>query len=123
MKRILFFLSILFLGFSPSVSAQTNVKLGHLKSYVGDSVRVCGKVEGGKYLPGATNSPTLINFGFEYPDQLLTVVIFGEHRSLFEGTPETDWIGKTICVTGKVELYRQKPQIVVRSVQQIQIQE
>lgn len=118
-----YILLTLLLSAGVHAQAQINVKLGHLKTYVGDSVRVCGKVEGGTYLPNANNSPTLINFGMAYPDQLLTVVIFGEHRSLFEGTPETDWVGKTICVTGKVELYRQKPQIVVRSAQQIQIQQ
>ena len=117
MQRIFFIL--VFCAASLTMSAQTSVKIGHLKGHVGDSVITCGKVEGGKYLSTASNSPTLINLGYDYPNQLLTIVIFGEFRSLFEGNPETDWKGRTLCVRGKVELYRDKPQIVVRNPNQI----
>lgn len=109
--------------FFHTLSAQTPVKLGQLLGHVGDSVEVCGKVEGGKYLPNADSAPTLINLGYDYPNQLATVVIFGEHRSLFPGNPETDWKGKTLCVRGRVVLYRDKPQIVVRSTNQVTIED
>lgn len=115
----IFFLVIVLLLTNCTGYAQTPVKLGHLKGHVGDSVIVCGKIEGGTYLPNANNAPTLINVGYAYPNQLLTVVIFGSHRALFEGNPETDWKDRTICVRGKVELYRDKPQIVVRNTNQV----
>jgi len=102
-------------------NAQTSIKLEEVKDHIGDSVRVCGKVEGGRFLESASNTPTLINVGAAFPNQLLTVVIMGEHRSQFTGKPENDWTGKNICVTGKIVLYKEKPQIVISKAEQVTI--
>ncbi|MCR6720400.1 MAG: hypothetical protein NVV59_08910 [Chitinophagaceae bacterium] len=120
--KLFIFLLVVTLHTSPSYS-QVQVKLGHLKGHVGDSVIVCGEIKGGVYLPNANNAPTLINVGYDYPNQLLTIVIFGGDRTLFEGNPETDWIQRKICVSGRVELYRDKPQIVIRNTNQISFEE
>ena len=117
-----FILLVLVLGAATLTHAQTKVKLAYIANYVGDSVEVCGVVSGGIYLQSSQNSPTLINVGGQYPNQLLTVVIFGTYRSLFT-TPETSWLNKEICIKGKVELYREKPQIVVRNTNQVVVSE
>lgn len=57
---------------------------------------------------------SLVNLGAEYPNQLLTVVLRGDAKALAGGL-----LGKTITVTGDVEMYRDKPEIVVRDAAKI----
>lgn len=110
-----YFLSTLIILFASIASySQTKVKLADIGKHVGDSIEVCGVVSGGRFLENSQNSPTLINLGGQYPNQQLTVVIYGQYRSLFPATPETSWVSKEICIKGKVELYKDKPQIIVR---------
>jgi hypothetical protein len=49
------------------------------------------------------------------------VVIFGDDRAKF-GTPEKDYREKSVCVTGKIENYNGKPEIVVTEPGQIKTQ-
>ena len=105
-----------------SASSQINMKLEDAASHVGDSVKTCGKVAGIRFMETAKDQPTLINLGAAYPNQLLTVVIWEDPRKQFEKTPEELFKDKEVCITGKIELYRDKPQIVIRSKEQIQIQ-
>jgi hypothetical protein len=102
--------------------AQVTIKLADVSNHIGDSVKVCGKVGGIRYMETAKDQPTLINMGAAYPNQLLTVVIFSEARKEFEKAPEELFNYKDICITGKIELYKDKPQIVVKHTAQIQIQ-
>lgn len=89
---------------------------------MGDSVKVCGKVYGIKYLEQAKNSPTLINIGGAYPNQLLTVVIWGDVRKEFEKTPEELFTDKNVCVVGKIEIFKGKEQVVIGKKDQISVQ-
>ena len=40
-------------------------------------------------------------------------------RNEFKNKPEEYYVGKSICVTGKVELFKDKPQIVITKEAQI----
>jgi DNA/RNA endonuclease YhcR with UshA esterase domain len=82
-------------------------------SHVGENVTVSAKVYGYKALEGLT----LVNLGAAYPEQLMTVVLRGEAMAM-AGELE----GKVIRVTGKVEMYRGKPEIVVRDKKMIVIE-
>lgn len=112
------FLALLALAISSASSAQKQVDLKDIGSHIGDTVKVCGKIFGGKFLSKAKGTPTFLNMGGEYPDQLLTIVIWAKERETIrqaKGAPETELVGKEICITGKVELYKDKPQIVFDS--------
>jgi hypothetical protein len=65
-----------------------------------------------------TGQPTFLNLAKPYPNQVFTAVIWGSDRSKF-GTPETSLNGKQVCVTGRIELYRGKPEIVVHDTNQL----
>lgn len=104
------------------VHAQQQIKLEEVKQHIGDSVTVCGKVFSGRYLESSKDSPTLINLGASFPNQLLTVVIFGETRKQFTGQPENDWMQKEICVTGRITVYKDKPQILIGQASQVKMQ-
>ena len=112
--------SVLLLVILAAVSnGQVAIKLEEVNKHVGDSVKVCGKVYGVKYLQLAKNSPTFLNIGAAYPNQALTLVIWEDTRKKFEKSPEELFADKNICVTGRVELFKEKPQIVVTSVSQL----
>ena len=102
------------------LQAQQNINLKDVSKHVGDSVTVCGKIFSGKFLDKSNNQPTFLNMGAEYPNQVLSIVIWGNTRKLFSYKPEEKLKNKNVCVTGKIETYKNKPQIVIQKVQQIQ---
>ena len=57
-----------------------------------------------------------------YPNQALTIVFWEETRKKFEKSPEELFADKNVCVTGRVELFKEKPQIVVTSVSHLALE-
>ena len=102
-----------------AIHSQDTIKLADVKNKVGDSVTVCGKVFNARFVSNATNEPTFLNIGAAYPNQLLTVVIWGDMRKQFKGNPEDLFLNKEVCITGKIELYKEKPQVVIKQMSQI----
>jgi hypothetical protein len=88
-------------------------------SHVGEIVEVCGEVASAAHIAAVKGSPTFLNLERPYPDQPFNVVIWETARALFDKPPERAFDGKSICVTGRVELFRGKPQIVVDDPDQI----
>jgi DNA/RNA endonuclease YhcR with UshA esterase domain len=113
-----FFCFLLLLG-CLTTRAQKAIKLEEVKDHIGDSVTVTGKVYGIKYLEQAKGAPTLINLGAAFPNQFLTVVIFDEDKKRLALEPEKQFADAQVSVTGKVELFRGKPQIVITDKSQI----
>ncbi|HEX7905842.1 MAG TPA: hypothetical protein VF487_18350 [Chitinophagaceae bacterium] len=101
--------------------SQISIKLEDVSKHTGDSVKVCGKVYGIRYLADTKNSPTFINMGAAFPNQQLTVVIWGDVRGQFETAPEELFKDKEICVTGRIQLYKEKVQIVVTKKEKISL--
>ena len=64
-------------------------------------------------------TPTFLNAGSNYPNAPLTLVIWADARKDFKSKPEEYYTGKDICVTGKIELYKDKPQIVIHKAEQL----
>jgi hypothetical protein len=85
-------------------AAPTTIELKDVASHINEYVKTSGLVYGYKPLEGLT----LVNLGAAYPNQLMTVVLKGAAQKLI---PALD--GKTITVTGKLVLYKEKPEIVV----------
>jgi len=118
--KYVFVLLLCFVG-RVDLHAQSAISLDSVKTHVGDSVRVCGKVFSTRFLESANGTPTLINVGGAFPNEKLTVVIFGENRKTFLVKPEEAWKDKEICVTGRIAEYRGKPQIVVTRPEQVEV--
>jgi hypothetical protein len=66
------------------------------------------------FLETAKNTPTSINLGQAFPNHSLTIVIWSEVRMQFETAPEVLFMDKEVCVTGRIKLFREKPQIVLK---------
>lgn len=99
--------------------AQKEIKIDDAKNHIGDSVKICTKIYGGKYLESTKGTTTFLNAGGYYPNALLTIVIWADARKEFNNSPEEFYKGKEVCIPWKIELYKDKPQIVVTSKSQI----
>lgn len=117
--RILF-IFFAFLIFS-NAKGQANIKLDDVSKHIGDSVTLCGQVVDMRYFETSKNQPTFLNIGAKYPNQKITVVIWGETRKLFTGNIE-DLKDKEICITGRIILYKEKAEIIIYDPAQITTQ-
>ena len=86
--------------------------------HVGETATVCGLVVSTTYLPQAPQSPTFLDLGKPFPNQIFSAIIFGSDRPKF-GAPETSMRDKTVCVTGEIFLYEGKPKIIVHDPKQL----
>lgn len=122
MKSVFVFTVFLFIGIV--THAQTNpttVKPEDAQKYIGQTVTVCGKIFTARFLEQANKQPTLLNMGAAFPNQPFTVVIFGESRSNFTYKPEEFLNGKDICVTGVIQEYKGKPQMILTKEAEIKV--
>ena len=119
--KIIFILS-LFTLFHSFVSAQT-FTAEQAASKVGDSIKVCDKIFGGRFFETSKGSPTLLNMGAAYPTSPLTIMIPGDVRIKMGHAPEQQLKDKNVCVIGRVILYKEKPEIIVYNISQIQVQQ
>jgi hypothetical protein len=96
-------------GSAPAKTIDIQDAAKHYDEYV----ICCAKVYGFKTL----ENMTLVNLGAAYPDQFLTVVLRGDARDAYKGLD-----GQTVCVTGKVVNYKDKPEIVVTDMKMMEVQ-
>ncbi|GEO11544.1 DNA-binding protein [Segetibacter aerophilus] len=114
--------TIAVLAYSLTSTAQTKIPIDEAGKHIGETVTICSKVFGGRYVDNSATKPTLLNLGAAYPNHKLTLLINNDDRKNFTGKPEDDYTGKNVCVTGRVIDYKGKPEIVITKPQEIQIQ-
>jgi DNA/RNA endonuclease YhcR with UshA esterase domain len=91
------------------------------KGHIGEQATVCGKAASTRYAATTRGKPTFLNLDKPYPNQIFTVLIWGENREKF-GAPEEKYRGRQVCVTGRITEYRGAPEIVVSDPQSIEVQ-
>lgn len=119
MKQVLFSVFTFFI--LSIANGQTSIRIDEISSHIGDSVIVCGKVSGMRYFENSKDKPTFLNIGAKYPNQQLTIVIWESVRTLFTGKVE-DLMDKEICITGRIILYKERPEIIIGKPGQIVVQ-
>lgn len=102
----------------PTAFCQQKISIDSVSKFIGDTVIVCSGVYGIK----ALENETFVNLGANYPESPLTLVIFTKDVPNFKETIESLYADKNICVTGVLELYKNKPEMIVTSPAQIVIQ-
>jgi DNA/RNA endonuclease YhcR with UshA esterase domain len=60
-----------------------------------------------------------VNFGGRYPNHVFTAVIFSKNLQSFPAA--RSWEGKVLRVRGKVQLYREKPEIILTAADQVTV--
>jgi hypothetical protein len=113
-------LSIAVIVLTVSAHAASAVTLApdEAAKHAGETATVCGVVAGAKYAAQVRGGLTFIDFAKPYPDAPFTALIFAADRAKF-GTPERGLQGKQVCVTGKIELFRGKAEIVLSDPKQL----
>ncbi len=103
------------------VQAQKKLTAAEAKDHVGETATVCGEVVSTRYAASTKGQPTFLNLDKPYPNQIFTVVIWGNNRSKF-GRPEIEYNEKRICVTGKITEYRGVPEVIADAPAQIAVE-
>jgi DNA/RNA endonuclease YhcR with UshA esterase domain len=123
-KSLAYFIVLIFAFLtspSGSIAEREYINAIDAHKYVGMEKTVCGTVASVTYAIRTRGKPTFLNLDQPYPNQVFTVVIWGSDRNKFKNPPELFFKRKRICVTGMIETYRGKPQIVVRGPDQITV--
>ncbi|MES2278391.1 MAG: hypothetical protein V4592_20335 [Bacteroidota bacterium] len=117
MKNII--ILALFAVLAGKASAQTVIPAKDAAKHIGETVTITDKVFSGKYFD--SNKMTLLDIGGYNPNQLLTVMIPGADKEKFKGSPEVDYKGKDVTITGKIIDYKGKPEIIVNDPKQLKV--
>jgi DNA/RNA endonuclease YhcR with UshA esterase domain len=111
------FSSILFfLLFAYCIFPQTKISPSKAKNNIGKEVIIAGKIEqvvqssGGNYF---------FNMGGKFPHNKFTAVIFKSDAKKFGRL--NNYEGKNVEITGKIQKYNGKPEIILNSLSQIKI--
>lgn len=106
-------------AWAPAVGAQNRITPSEAMRYVGKAATVCGQVASATYAMRSRGRPTFLNLDRPYPDEIFTVVIWGNNRRKFRTAPEKAFRGERVCVSGTVREYRGVPEIIVSDPSQI----
>jgi DNA/RNA endonuclease YhcR with UshA esterase domain len=98
-----------------SVIAQTSTYTAtEAAKHVGETATVADKVDG-VHQSGKGN--IFLNMGGKYPNQAFTAFIPSSSAAQFSNPQQYE--GRTVAVSGKITLYKGKPEIIVNSPSQI----
>lgn len=113
--RLALFLCFLFL-LAGWAAADTFTPAGAAR-HIGEMATVEGKVSQVHY--DARSGVTFINMGGRYPHHLFTGVIFRDYASQFQGVRQLE--GQLVRISGRIKLYKGRPEIILRSSSQISV--
>lgn len=116
-KLLILFISICL----TQISFSQTVPLDSVINYEGKTITVCSKVQS-TYVTKGDKKTTYINFGNPYPNTTFTVVIFEGDLPNFKNTPSEYLKDKNVCITGKVKIYKGKPEMIVNKEEQIKVE-
>ncbi|WP_209599706.1 nucleotide-binding protein [Ruegeria sp. HKCCSA071] len=116
--RVLYnLLSVVFLSFSLANSVHAGeITPRDAASHVGEQSTVVGVVS---QVSNSGKGTTFINFGGRFPNHVFYAVIFRKNGHKFPSVYTYE--GQTIAITGTIELYKGKPQIILTSPDQVQV--
>ncbi|MBK8517623.1 MAG: hypothetical protein IPL55_15465 [Saprospiraceae bacterium] len=120
MSKLFYFITFILL--SNQISAQKEIALDSVSSYIGQHVKVCDKIADA-FRPAGESSITYLNFGGKYPNHKFTVVIFAKDLVNFPFSPVEKYKNQNVCVTGMAADYKGKPQIVAKFPDQIEVKD
>jgi hypothetical protein len=114
--RLRFAIAVLTLA--AALPAAETIPAAAAKDHLNQTATVCGKVVNTRYLDQSASKITFLNFDKPFPECPFTAVIQGANRAKF-GEPEKTYLNKSICVSGKIEEYNERPQIVLTDPSQV----
>ena len=119
MKKVFTF--IVAATFSFTMFSQNWIRPEEATKHKGDTVSVIGFVTHVKYVIHKKGSRTLITLMTKDSKQPLTLLVCSPDRAKFLEAPETTYLNQYVQVSGLIEIYKGKPQIILHSEKQISI--
>ena len=116
MKKLTSFL--VFLVIVPAGAAT--LPAGEAKNHMGETATVCGTVASVFFAAGSRGTPTFVNLDKPYPNQVFTILIWGDDLPKFKENP-MNWEGRKVCATGTIATYKGLPEIVAKAQGQITV--
>jgi hypothetical protein len=99
-----------------SIGQAQNLTTAQAKAHVGESATVCGKVAGERTATSSKGEPTFINLDAAYPNQIFTILVWGDDR---KNVGELPHVGARVCASGMIQDYKGVPEIVVKNKDQL----
>jgi len=99
-----------------SIGQAQNLTTAQAKAHVGESATVCGKVAGERTATSSKGEPTFINLDAAYPNQIFTILVWGDDR---KNVGELPHVGVRVCASGMIQDYKGVPEIVVKNKDQL----
>lgn len=115
--------ALLAAGVWNETAATDQISASEASHHVSEERTVCGRVASAIYAARSRGQPTFLNLDEPYPRHIFTIVVWGSDRPQFQEPPEGAFRDKNICVTGLINTYRDKPQVVVRQPARIGVQD
>jgi hypothetical protein len=95
-----------------AIGQAQSLTTAQAKSHVGENATVCGKVAGERTATSSKGEPTFINLDSAYPNQVFTILVWGDDRKIVGELPQ---VGSHVCAKGMISDYHGVPEIVVKS--------
>jgi len=108
MKKILFLICF-WLSASMAMAQNDTIQAKQAGDFVGKTKWVACEVAGARAAKEA-NKPNFLNVGAVYPNHIFTVVVVGDFAKIY-GLDIATLKGKTVYVLGKIEVFKDIPQI------------
>lgn len=103
---------------TPEFAGLKVVDACQARKFLGSEIIVEGKISGAHR---SKSNTIFLNFGKSYPNQCFTAVIFSSKQNEFLDAPEKYYLRKTVRIRGKIEEYKNKPEIILNESSQIEI--
>ncbi|HQW83246.1 MAG TPA: S1/P1 nuclease [Ferruginibacter sp.] len=123
--RLAFILNKLFYNPAPDIDFTTitaeyknGINVNDAEKNLGKKVTVCSRV----FSIRSTDAITQISIGKKFPNNPLTIIIFGKNYSRFNKPLTEMFTDKNICIKGTITEYKGKPQIIIDDPDDIKIQ-
>jgi hypothetical protein len=100
------------LSIAPSPAIAQSITAADAKNHIGEQTTVCGKVASARTATSSRGEPTFINLDSAYPNQVFTILVWGDDRKAVGELPHE---GSRVCATGLIKDYRGVPEIVAKS--------
>jgi hypothetical protein len=113
MKTITVVVTLLLMA---SVGHAQSLTASQAKAHEGETATVCGAVTSERTATSSRGEPTFINLDSTFPNQVFTILIWGDDRKSVGELPN---VGSHVCVKGRITDYHGVPEIVVRSSEQL----
>ena len=118
---IILFLSIACFLLCVSTALAETITASEAKYHIGEFQRVQGVIVSTFYATNTKGEPTFLNMDKPYPNNIFTVLIWGEDRKNFPHPPEIYYNNKKVIVEGVISQYKGVPQIILKAPSQIKI--